>query len=94
MFIVVPPSSFAQSRLLSVCLQPYEASKASPALIIFGDVACDQDGKEEAQTRIEVLEKDKKKLERKLAALTAKSSALKEANESQAVTLDGLQVLP
>lgn len=54
----------------------------------------DQDGKEEAQTRMKALEKDKKKLERKLAALTAKSSALKEANESQAVTLDGLQVLP
>lgn len=42
--------------------------------------------------QIEALEKDKKKLERKLAALSAKSSALKEANESQAVTLDGLQV--
>ena len=52
----------------------------------------DQDGKEEAQVQIEALEKDKKKLERKLAALSAKSSALKEANESQAVTLDGLQV--
>lgn len=54
----------------------------------------DQDGKEEAQAQIEELEKEKKKLERKLAALTAKSSALKEANESQAVTLDGLQVIP
>lgn len=52
---------------------------------------CAQDGKAEAATQIEALERDKKKLERKLTALTAKSSALKEANEAQTVTLDGLQ---
>ena len=50
-----------------------------------------QDGKAEAQVQIEALESAKPKLERKLSALTAKSSALKEANAAQAVTLEGLQ---
>jgi hypothetical protein len=42
--------------------------------------------------QIDALESAKRKLERKLSALAAKSSALKEANAAQAVTLEGLQV--
>jgi chromosome segregation ATPase len=53
---------------------------------------CLQDGKAEAQTRIEELEAAKRKLERKLTQLSAKTSALKEANAAQTVTLEGLQV--
>ena len=41
--------------------------------------------------QIEALESSKRKLERKMSALTAKSSALKEANAAQAVTVEGLQ---
>ena len=52
---------------------------------------CVQDGKAEAQVQIEALESAKRKLERKMSALTAKSSALKEANAAQAVTVEGLQ---
>ena len=50
-----------------------------------------QDGKAEAQVQIEALESSKRKLERKMSALTAKSSALKEANAAQAITVEGLQ---
>ena len=50
-----------------------------------------QDGKAEAQVQIEALESSKRKLERKMSALTARSSALKEANAAQAVTVEGLQ---
>lgn len=42
--------------------------------------------------QIDALESAKRKLERKLSALAAKSTALKEANAAQAVTLEGLQV--
>ena len=52
---------------------------------------CAQDGKAEAQVQIDALESAKRKLERKLTVLSAKSSALKEANAAQAVTLEGLQ---
>ena len=38
-----------------------------------------------------MLESARRKLERKLSAQSAKSSALKEANAAQAVTLEGLQ---
>ncbi len=51
-----------------------------------------QDGKAEAQVQIDALDSAKRRLERKLAALAAKSTALKEANAAQAVTLEGLQV--
>ena len=57
-------------------------------------LTCVQDGKAEAQVQIDALESTKRKLERKLSALTAKSSALKEANAAQAVTLEGLQARP
>ena len=59
---------------------------------MFKKWACAQDGKGEAQVQIDALESAKRKLERKLSALAAKSSALKEANAAQAVTLEGLQV--
>ena len=52
---------------------------------------CAQDGKAEAQVQIEALESSRRRLERKLSALAAKSSALKEANAAQAVTVEGLQ---
>ena len=55
---------------------------------------CLQDGKAEAQVQIDSLESAKRRLERKLSALAAKSSALKEANAAQAVTLEGLQASP
>ena len=41
--------------------------------------------------QIEALESAQRKLERKMSALSAKSSALKEANAAQAVTVEGLQ---
>lgn len=44
--------------------------------------------------QIDSLESAKRRLERKLSALAAKSSALKEANAAQAVTLEGLQASP
>ena len=59
---------------------------------MFKKWGCAQDGKAEAQVQIDALESAKRKLERKLSALAAKSSALKEANAAQAVTLEGLQV--
>lgn len=55
-------------------------------------IICAQDGKAEAQVQIDAMESAKRRLERKLSALSAKSSALKEANAAQAVTLEGLQV--
>ena len=54
-------------------------------------LTCAQDGQAEAQVQIDALESANRKLERKLSALSAKSSALKEANAAQAVTLEGLQ---
>ncbi len=58
---------------------------------MLSSLTCVQDGKAEAQVQIDALESAKRKLERKLSALAAKSSALKEANAAQAVTLEGLQ---
>ena len=51
-----------------------------------------QDGKAEAAQEIEALEAARRKLEKKLAALSASSGALKEANAVHSVTLEGLQV--
>ena len=51
-----------------------------------------QDGKAEAAQQVEALEAAKRKLEKKLAALSANSSALKEANAAHGITLEGLQV--
>ena len=51
-----------------------------------------QDSKEEAAAEIEALTAAKRKLERKLAAVAARSSALKEANAAQSLTVQGLQV--